>query len=119
MEKIAPEVLRQRLLMEGYYTIDVDANVVAQFLRDAATHLALRVYDEPIIFSPTGTGKEANQGFDAFIPLIDSGISLYVWTNATFFSTIIYTCKPFDVEAAVQFTKGFFQVKGDFCHSSF
>jgi hypothetical protein len=36
-----------------------------------------------IIFSPlTGMGKTENAGFDAFVPLIDSGISAYIWSNA-------------------------------------
>jgi S-adenosylmethionine decarboxylase len=67
------------------------------------------MYGEPIIFSPGGDGREENQGFDAFVPLIDSGISLYVWSNARFFSVIIYTCKSFDAQRALDFTKAFFQ----------
>jgi S-adenosylmethionine decarboxylase len=28
--------------------------------------------------APSGLGKADNEGYDAFLPLIDSGISLYV-----------------------------------------
>jgi S-adenosylmethionine/arginine decarboxylase-like enzyme len=69
------------------------------------------MYDEPIIFSPGGDGKDENQGYDAFVPLIDSGISLYVWTNSKFLSLIIYTCKDFDEEKAVEVTKEFWKIK--------
>ncbi len=69
------------------------------------------MYGEPIIFSPGGDGKEENQGYDAFVPLIDSGISLYVWTTAKFFSLIIYTCKDFDEVKALETTKTFFEAK--------
>ncbi len=75
---------------------------------DLAAKLKLRTYGDPIIHSPSRTGKEANQGYDAFVPLIDSGISLYVWTNEHFFSTVLYTCKSFSVEDALAFTKNFF-----------
>ncbi len=66
----------------------------------------------------SGEGKEINQGFDAFVPLIDSGIALYVWGNARFFSTVIYTCKRFDAKKAVRCVKGFFKAK-KVAHQSF
>ena len=74
----APDVLRQRLLVEGYYRIGkIDEEKIREFFRFITSRLKLRVYGEPIIFSPGGDGKEENQGYDAFIPLIDSGIRLY------------------------------------------
>ncbi|MBT5022342.1 hypothetical protein HOK51_02740 [Candidatus Woesearchaeota archaeon] len=81
------------------------------YFRAVTSALNLRMYDEPIIFSPGGDGKDENQGYDAFVPLIDSGISLYVWTNSKFLSLIIYTCKDFDEEKAVEVTKEFWKIK--------
>lgn len=69
------------------------------------------MYGKPIIFSPGGLGKEENQGYDAFVPLIDSGISLYVWTNERFISAVIYTCKMFDSKKATQRMKAFFKMR--------
>ena len=57
---------------------------------------------------PVKKGKNINQGYDAFIPLIDSGIALYVWTNVMFFSVVIYTCKSFDSAEAIRLTTQFF-----------
>lgn len=108
MKNIAPDIIRQRLLIEAFYTAEVNAELVKKYLLDLASHLNLRTYGEPIIHSPGGEGKEENQGFDAFIPLIDSGISLYVWSNKKFLSCVLYTCKEFSVEKALQFTKDFF-----------
>lgn len=110
MKNIAPHILRQRLLIEGFFQIEVTREVLSDYLFGVAKHLNLRVYGEPTIFSPEGMGKEENQGFDAFIPLIDSGISAYIWSQDKFFSIIIYTCKSFDVEAAKAFTHSFFKV---------
>ena len=42
------------------------------------------------------------------MPLIDSGISLYVWTKPKFLSVVVFTCKAFDAYAAVQVTRDFF-----------
>jgi hypothetical protein len=78
MRNIAPQIVRQRLLIEANYNIDVNQEKVEEYLLEIAKELDLRTYGEPIIHSPEGLGKESNEGFDAFIPLIDSGIALYI-----------------------------------------
>lgn len=118
MRDIAPQIIRKRLLIEAAYTIAVDETLVRNYLLKLAEHLNLRTYGDPIIHSPSGQGKENNQGFDAFIPLIDSGISLYIWTNERFLSCVIYTCKDFSTEKAIEFTKDFYRTK-DFVSQEF
>lgn len=108
MRRLAPDILRQRLLIEGYYTVPVDRETIERFFATLTEGLGLRMYGEPVIFSPGGIGKEENQGFDAFVPLIDSGISLYVWANARFLSCVVYTCKAFDEACALEMTREFF-----------
>jgi S-adenosylmethionine decarboxylase len=105
---LAPHILRQRLLLEGYYTVPVDRGIVEGFLTGIAAKLELRTYGAPIIHSPGGIGKPENQGFDAFIPLIDSGISLYVWSARQFFAAVLFTCKSFEVSHALDFTREYF-----------
>ena len=119
MKNIAPDIFRQRLLIEGFYTIDVARDVVENYLRGVAKHLSLRIYDQPIVFSPAGMGKEENQGFDAFVPLIDSGISVYIWAKAKFFSIVLYTCKGFDEQEALQYTHDYFKVSRELTYLSF
>lgn len=68
------------------------------------------MYGEPIVFSPSSLGKAENQGYDAFVPLIDSGISVYIWSNAKFLSAVLYTCKGFDENKAIEVTKKFFEI---------
>jgi len=109
MRNLAPEITRIRLLIEGFYAGEVDEQRVRDYLHGIAQHLGLSVYGEPTIHSPAGIGSAENQGFDAFIPLIDSGISLYIWSEQTFFSALLYTCKSFDVDAACTFTRDYFR----------
>lgn len=109
MKNIAPQIIRQRLLLEAKYEIEVNKEIVKDYLFGLTKFLGLRTYGEPIIHSPSGEGKDINQGYDAFIPLIDSGIALYIWTNEKFLSCVIYTCKVFSVNKAIQFTKDFFK----------
>jgi hypothetical protein len=118
MRDLAPDIVRQRLLIEGHYSVAVDREAVEKYLRGVAAHLGLRTYGDPIVHSPGGLGKEENAGFDAFIPLIDSGISLYVWSERKFFAAVLFTCKNFDVSAALQFTRTYFDA-ADVEHRSF
>jgi hypothetical protein len=40
--KLAPEIVRQRLLIEGYYDAETDGPRIESFLQDLADHLGLR-----------------------------------------------------------------------------
>ena len=119
MRNLAPDIFRQRLLLEGYYSGEMTADRVRDYLLGVAAHLNLRTYAEPIVFTPSaGMGREENAGFDAFVPLIDSGISAYIWSKAEFFSVLLYTCKGFDEKAAAEFTADFFLVRGEMARQS-
>ena len=76
MRDIAPDILRQRLLIEAYYRKDIDKALTEPFLTEIAKYLDLRIYANPIVHVTGEAGK--NQGFDGFVPLVDSGISVYV-----------------------------------------
>ena len=55
-------------MIEGYYRIDVTREILEKYLVDLAGYLKLKIYGDPIIFSPsTGMGKVENAGFDAFV----------------------------------------------------
>lgn len=108
MEDLAPNIVRQRLLIEGYYTVDVDRQTIERYISALTDTLGLRAYGVPTIFAPGGEGSEENQGYDAFVPLIDSGVSLYVWSASRFLAVVVFTCKRFDAELAIRTTKEFF-----------
>lgn len=117
---LAPGIVRQRLLLEGYWGVAVDADVVRRFLLGLAAHLDLRTYGDPVVFAPaSGMGREENAGWDAFVPLIDSGISGYFWAGPRFFSVVLYTCKHFDPDAAEAFTRSFLGVRDDLARLEF
>lgn len=110
MKNIAPDIFRKRMLIEGYYNIDVTEETIKKFFSFITSHLALRTYGAPIVHATSGMGKEINQGYDAFVPLIDSGIYIGVWANKKFLSMVIYTCKDFGGNEALRLTKLFFQI---------
>jgi hypothetical protein len=109
--KLAPEIVRQRLLIEGYFDAETDESRIEAFLQGLAAHLGLRTYGRSVIFTPGGEGREENQGYDAFLPLIDSGISLYVWTGPRFVAVVLFTCKAFDEGEAIAHTTRWFSMR--------
>ena len=119
-KRLAPEIFRQRLLLEAYYDIAVSRETVSRFLLELAAALELRTYGEPVVFAPaSGMGRDENAGYDGFVPLIDSGISIYVWSRARFVSIVIYTCKGFDEDRAHAFSREFFNIQGELVGQSF
>ncbi|MFC2078410.1 hypothetical protein ACFLSZ_00350 [Candidatus Bipolaricaulota bacterium] len=109
--RIAPEIFRQRLLIEAFYDAEITRESLSTCLTSIAQHLDLRTYGDPVVYSPeTGMGKRENAGFDAFVPLVDSGISAYVWTEFKFISLMLYTCKGFDETRAISFARTTFSL---------
>ena len=109
--RLAPEIFRKRLLVEGFFARpDVGAETIVEYLRQITSQLGLRTYAEPIVHQTGGEGKDANQGFDAFVPLIDSGIYVCIWSRPKFLSIILYTCAEFDEKRAEAVTAEFFAI---------
>ncbi len=114
MRDLAPDIVRRRLLIEGHFSAATDAARIGDFLLGLAAHLDLRTYGAPVVFAPDdGMGRGVNAGYDAFVPLIDSGISMYVWSGPKFLSVLVYSCKDFDAGAAVAFTRARFAITGE------
>ena len=114
VKDLAPSVFRKRLLVEGFYSGAMTEQRVRGFLLDLAERLGMRTYGDPVVYAPaSGMGREENAGFDAFVPLIDSGISAYFWSGQGFFSILIYTCKDFDTAAAVEIVGELLGVRGE------
>jgi hypothetical protein len=111
MARIAPEIFRKRLLIEGYFRrAMLDADAIRAYFTLVTTRLGLPTYGEPIVHATSGQGKAANEGYDGFVPLIDSGIYVCVWSARRFASVILYTCAEFDDAVAIGATRDFFEL---------
>lgn len=111
MRRIAPEIFRQRLLIEGFFArAELNAQTLVEYFAFITSQLGLRTYATPIVHETSGQGKAANQGYDAFVPLIDSGIYVCVWSGPRFLTVILYTCAEFDEGLATTRTREFFEL---------
>jgi hypothetical protein len=111
MRRLAPEIFRKRLLIEGFFAREpFDAQTIREYLSFITSQLGLRTYGEPIVHATSGQGKPMNQGYDAFVPLIDSAIYVGVWAGPRFLSIILYTCAEFDEGRATDLTRDFLEL---------
>jgi len=96
---LAPEILRQRLVIEG----TVHQRIHAHEIRDYLTALS-EVCDMSPLMTPV-THRSDLYGWAGWIHWETSGAHFYAWDQPRrFFSVDIYTCKAFDPRDAVDFT---------------
>ena len=106
MEDLAPEIFRQRMIIEGKPKTDITSEMIKNYLSKLSG-----VLDMITLLEPT-THKSEKFGWAGWIHWETSGAHFYAWDNPeSFFSVDIYTCKKFSEKDAFDFTKEFFGAK--------
>lgn len=104
MVDLAPEIFRQRLVVEGLVTAPISAEQIEAYLARLSTELGM------VTLLPPVTHCSDRYGWAGWIHWETSGAHFYAWdVPRLFFSVDIYTCKAFDAQRACDFTKRFFQ----------
>lgn len=109
MKNLEPRIFRKRLIIEGRYSISIDADTIKQYLIKLAEKIGMRLLIEPFVFSPDACSHPLHHGMAGFVGWVESGGFVYTWDQFNFFTVEIYTCKPFFVKDAIQFTREFFK----------
>lgn len=103
MVDLAPEIYRQRLVVEGLVTAPIGAEQISTYLSQLSGVLDMVTLLEPV------THQSDTYGWAGWIHWETSGAHFYGWDQPRlFFSVDIYTCKAFSAERAVDFTRDFF-----------
>ena len=101
-QDLAPEILRQRLVIEGVPARPVDEALVRSYLSGLSRAVDMVQLLEPV------THRSDLYGWAGWIHWETSGAHFYAWEQPRlFFSVDVYTCKVFDVDTAVSFTRDF------------
>lgn len=101
--------MRQRLIVEGKYTIKINEKVIKNYLIELAKTCRMKPLIRPIVFSPNRIKHPIHHGIAGFIGWVSSGASVYTWDKFKFFTADVYTCKSISVINVVKFTKKFFK----------
>lgn len=100
-----PEIYRQRLVIEGYFSVPtLDESMVERWLTQLTKQLEMQPLSAPVIFSPNQV-SELHHGIGGFQPWAESGCSLYTWSEKNLFTLDIYSCKPFRNSTVIDFVR--------------
>jgi len=105
MKDLAPDIYRQRLVIEGYPARTITDEDIKTYLAELSINTGMVQLIQPV------THRSDLYGWAGWIHWETSGAHFYAWEQPRlFFSVDIYTCKAFSPESAVQFTRDFFNV---------
>ena len=103
MTDLAPEIHRQRLVIEGIPASAVSDAEIVGYLRGLSEVCGMVTLTNPV------THRSDRFGWAGWIHWETSGAHFYAWeVPKLFFSVDIYTCKAFDPIAAVTYTDQYF-----------
>lgn len=106
MKDLAPSIHRQRLVIEGYPAKPISDGAIKNYLSALSKKIGMHELLEPV------THRSETFGWAGWIHWETSGAHFYAWEQPIlFYSVDIYTCKAFDPQVAVDFTKEFFKSK--------
>ena len=104
MLDLAPEIYRQRLVIEGTPAAPIAAEDIVRYLRGLSDCCGMVTLIQPV------THRSELYGWAGWIHWETSGAHFYAWeTPKLFFSVDVYTCKAFDPLTAVAYTRDFFR----------
>ncbi len=102
-KNLAPDLLRQRIIIEGTTAKIVEPEQIKAYLLGLAKITNMEVLSDPVAYTAH------NMGYGGWIHWKSSGAAFYSYpTNLPLFTVDCYTCKPFSGEEAFEFTKKFF-----------
>jgi len=103
-EDLAPDICRQRMVVEGTLHNPFSSADMASFCKDISKVLNMTPVSKPI------TGYANGYGHCCWMHWKESGMHIYAWDDRKpkFFSVDIYTCKSFKTDHVLAFTQQFF-----------
>lgn len=106
MIDLAPDIYRQRLIIEGYPKSPIDDESIKRYLSELS-----KVIDMHELIAPV-THRSDLYGWAGWIHWETSGAHFYAWEQPRlFFSVDIYTCKEFAPQVALDYTREFFGIE--------
>lgn len=101
---LAPDIVRRRMILEGTLFHPFNPQDMLRYSKELSSVLDMTPVGEPQV------GFAQGYGWCCYMCWKESGMHIYSWENRlpVFFSVDIYTCKNFEVEDVLDFSKVFF-----------
>ena len=104
MKDLAPDIVRQRMVIEGLLKDPFGPLGMVSYCNQVTKVLNMTSVTSPIC------NYDPEYGWCAYTHWKESGMHIYSWGSRKppFFSIDIYTCRAFEEEDVVKFTRDFF-----------
>jgi hypothetical protein len=102
-EDLAPDILRQRVVVEGTCERSIDDEEIVRYLNGLSD-----VCNMDVLLAPV-THRSDRYGWAGWVHWEASGAHFYAWEQPSrFFSVDVYACAPFSAEDVASYTRTFF-----------
>lgn len=102
---IVPEILRQRLIIEGIHGVpEIDDIAVRRVLVGLTRYLGMTAIADTLIFSPDAVST-LHHGVGGFQAWAESGCALYTWRDSRLFTLDIYSCKLIEIQPCIRYVQ--------------
>ena len=103
---LAPNIVRRRLVIECIHKGNFNEQNIYDYMVELSNIMNMTIVTLPII------NDVEEYGFSAYMSWKESGMHVYTWNKTdqrpNFMSIDIYTCKDFNVNDVINFTKNIF-----------
>lgn len=101
---LAPEIIRQRMVIEGVPADPIGADDIARYLVGLSEVCEMTLLIDPV------THRSDRFGWAGWVHWESSGAHFYAWEQPQlFFSVDIYTCRAFSAERVAAYTSECFR----------
>lgn len=107
---LAPHILRQRLYIEGIYTIDINhPSIIENYLKQLTQEVWMTLTYGPIVQNEAELVNPDHKWYEWIIMWAESWTHAYTWEKWKFFTIDVYSCKEYDNKKIINFTSNFFK----------
>ena len=99
------------LMVDGYngnFETLASVEAITNFLDTLPAEIGMTKIMPPYVFKYDGGDKPEEWGVSGFVILAESHISIHTFPEKGYFSIDIFSCKEFDIPAALEIIKSFF-----------
>ena len=104
---LAPTIIRRRLVIECIHNQNFDDEKIKNYMVKLSDVMNMTIVTMPI------SNYLNDYGYSAYMTWKESGMHVYTWNKTdkrpNFMSIDIYTCKHFDINEVIEFTKNTFR----------
>ncbi|MCX6090075.1 MAG: adenosylmethionine decarboxylase [Candidatus Atribacteria bacterium] len=100
------------LVLDGYSTNTAllsDMNRVSSFLDEYPNRMEMTKIMPPYVFRYQGGSPQEN-GLSGIVLIAESHISIHTFPSKGYLSVDVFSCKPFDVDAATDYLVNYFKL---------